>query len=89
MTRGRRVTPFHVLVGPDTRFDLASNAKQCTAAVIFSLALERRLALDTDVRTLLPEQFPQLPELITVRDLLTHTSGLRDVYDLWSLAGKT
>ncbi len=79
----------HVAIGPTSRFNIASNAKQFTAAVILSLLLDGRLALNTNVKDLLPNALPLVDDAITVRQLLTHTSGLRDVYDLWSLAGTT
>lgn len=79
----------HVPIGPTSRFNIASNAKQFTAAVILSLVQDGRIELDADVRDLLPDALPRIDEAITVRHLITHTSGLRDVYDLWSLAGTT
>lgn len=79
----------HVRIGPESRFNIASNGKQFTAAVILSLVQEGRLSLDASVAQLLPDALPLIGERITVRHLLTHTSGLRDVYDLWSLAGTT
>lgn len=60
-----------------TVFEAASVTKQFTAAAILTLIDEGRLSLDDDVRT----YFPQLPDYghtITIRHLLTHTSGLRD-----------
>jgi CubicO group peptidase (beta-lactamase class C family) len=78
-----------VPVGPSSRFNIASNAKQFTAAVALSLVQEGRLKLDTPLRTLVPDALPLIGDAVTVRHLLTHTSGIRDVYDLWSLSGVT
>lgn len=76
-------------IGSDTRFNAASNGKQFTALCILELIDAGRLSLDTDIRTYLPELYPDITTPITIRHLLTHTSGIRDVYDLWSLQGIT
>ena len=39
------------------------------------------LDLDASVASLLPGRFPRFPETVTIRRLLTHTSGLREVYN--------
>ncbi len=70
----------------DTVFYVGSVSKQFTAAVIALLAEEGAVDLDEDIR----EYFPEIPKYvrpITVRHLVHHTSGLRDIYTLMSLAG--
>lgn len=72
--------------GPAMVYYAGSVSKQFTAAAIALLAEERRIALDDDVR----RWFPELPDYgrpITVRHLIHHTSGLRDIYVLMDLAG--
>ena len=69
-----------VPITPETIFDIGSTSKQFTAAAIALLALDGRLALDDDVRKHIPE-LPGYDKTITVRQLLHHTSGVRD-YDL-------
>lgn len=76
-------------IGPATHFNAASNGKQFTALCILDLIEAGRLALDDDIRSFLPELYPDVATPITIRHLLTHTSGIRDVYDLWSLQGIT
>ena len=49
------------------------------------LARDGKLSLDADIRTYLPE-LPDYGHRITLRHLLTHTSGLRDQWDLLALA---
>ncbi|HEV8583926.1 MAG TPA: serine hydrolase domain-containing protein [Methylomirabilota bacterium] len=64
-----------VPVTPDTVFELASVTKQFTAAAIMLLVEEGKVQLDDP----LPWHLPRAPEkwkAITVRHLLTHTSGL-------------
>ncbi len=77
------------LIGPDTRFNIASNGKQFTALAVLTLLEEGKLSLDDDIRTFFPELLPMVEEPVTIRHLLTHRSGIRDVYDLMGLQGLT
>ncbi len=76
-------------ITPDTRFNYCSNAKQFTALAVLTLAHQGRLRLDQDIRDFLPELFPDIKAPILLVHLLSHRSGIRDVYDLWSLQGTT
>ena len=71
---------------PGSAFNIGSVAKQFTALAALLLVNDGRLKLDDDVRLHLP-QLPKYPRVITVRDLLQHTTGLRDVYELLKMAG--
>lgn len=62
---------------PGTIYEAGSVSKQFTAAAILLLAQDGRLGLDDDVRTHVPE-LSDYGTPITIRHLLTHTSGLRD-----------
>lgn len=66
---------------PDTHYRLASVTKQFTAAAILTLAEERKLSIDDPIRRWLPA-LPAYADAITIRQLLTHTSGLVDYEDL-------
>ncbi|HYI11875.1 MAG TPA: serine hydrolase domain-containing protein [Thermoanaerobaculia bacterium] len=66
---------------PKTNYRLASVTKQFTAAAILLLAERGRLQLDDPVKKWLPS-LPDAADDITVRHLLTHTSGLADYEDL-------
>ena len=76
-------------IGSATRFHIVSVSKTFTAAAVLVLAARGALALDDDVRRHLPE----LPEAIsrhgtvTIRHLLSMTSGLRDVLEIERLRG--
>jgi CubicO group peptidase (beta-lactamase class C family) len=70
---------------PTTVVHAASVAKQVTALAVLLLERDGRLALDDDVRKHLPE-LPDWGQRITLRHLLTHTSGLRDFFELLILA---
>lgn len=64
-------------VTPATNFRLASVTKQFTAAAILLLAEDGRLGLDEPARKWLPT-LPAAANVVTIRQLLTHTSGLVD-----------
>lgn len=72
-----------------SRFNIASNAKQFTALAILILEEQGKLKLSEDIRTYLPELYPNLETPVRIAHLIQHTSGIRDVYDLWSLQGIT
>lgn len=65
-------------VTPATVFEYNSISKQFTAALVLKLVEEGRLSLDDPVARRLPD-FTQLPAGLTIRDLLTHTSGMREL----------
>lgn len=75
-----------VPITPRTVFDIGSTSKQITAASVGLLALDGKLSLDDDVRKYVPE-LPDLGAKVTLRHLLTHTSGWRDYIDVMALAG--
>lgn len=64
-----------------------SVAKQFTAGAIVHLALNGRLGLDDPVTRYLKE-LPDYGAPITIRMLLNHTSGIRDMWTLFGLAGQ-
>ena len=74
---------------PMTEFSVVESgsvAKQFTAGAINYLALQGRLGLDDPIRKYLPE-LPDYGSPITIRMALNHTSGIRDMWTLFSLAG--
>lgn len=70
---------------PSTVFTVGSVAKQFTAFAVYLLAQDGKLSLDDDVRKYVPQLM--VPDTITIEQLLHHTSGLRDYYTLYTLAG--
>jgi CubicO group peptidase (beta-lactamase class C family) len=70
-----------VAATPATNYRLASMTKQFTAAAILLLAEDGRLSLADPVRKWLPT-LPAAADGITIRHLLTHTSGLIDYEDV-------
>lgn len=71
---------------PQTIFEAGSVSKQFTAAAVLLLAQDGRLSLDDDVRKHIPE-LPAYAAPITLRHLLTHTSGLRDWGSVAAIGG--
>ena len=61
----------------DALFRMASNSKPVTAAGILALVAEGLLDLDDPVSEFLPAFASPKAKRITIRQLLTHTSGLR------------
>ena len=76
----------HVPNTPSTIFEAGSVSKQFTTAAIILLAMDGELSLDDDVREYVPE-LPDYGETITIRHLMTHTSGLRDWGSVASVSG--
>ena len=75
-----------VALSPQSVFDIGSTSKQFTAMSIMLLARDGKLSLDDDIRKYIPE-LPSYGKTITIRHILTHTSGIRDYLTLWALAG--
>lgn len=74
----RAVQPVREPMSPDTIFDAASLTKvMATAPAIMRLIEQARVKLDAPVCTYLPEFAAHGKEAVTIRHLLTHTSGLR------------
>ena len=65
---------------PHTNYRLASVTKQFTALAILMLSERGKLSLDDPISRFFPE-FPAYGAGITIRQLLTHTSGLPDYED--------
>lgn len=70
----------------ETRTNIGSTSKQFTAFAIALLADRGALSLDDDVRRHVPE-LPDLGETVTLRHLLTHTSGYREFLNALAIGG--
>ena len=71
-------------VGPRTVYDLASLTKVVALTTVTMFAVdEGRIRLDDPVQHYLPEFIGPNKELVTVRHLLTHSSGLPAHRPLW------
>ncbi|HEX7990595.1 MAG TPA: serine hydrolase domain-containing protein, partial [Stenotrophomonas sp.] len=68
-------------VTPASNFRLASVSKQFTAAAILLLAEDGKLGIDDPLKKWLPS-LPAVADTMTLRQLLSHTSGLLDYEEL-------
>src|SRR5450432_238462 len=66
---------WKIPASPTTRYRLASNTKQFTAAAIMLLQERGKLKIQDPIRNYLPEA-PAAWDKITIFNLLTHTSGI-------------
>ena len=78
-----------VKITPNTIFYVGSISKQFTAAAILMLAQDGKISLDDPVRKYIPE-LTDFGAPVTLRQMLHHTSGLRDYeqllwFDGWRL----
>lgn len=65
--------------GPETTFEIGSVSKTFAGTLLAQAILDGKLSLDTDVRSLLYQDYPNLAyadKPILVRHLVTHMSGL-------------
>jgi CubicO group peptidase (beta-lactamase class C family) len=67
----------HIPITPQTRFDVASVAKQFTGLSVAMLVEQGKLSLEDDIHKYLPD-VPDFGKPITINHLVHHTSGLRD-----------
>jgi CubicO group peptidase (beta-lactamase class C family) len=77
---------YNIPITPSTVFHIASLSKQFTAFSILLLEGEGKLSINDDVRKYIPE-IPDFGKVITLNELMHHTSGLRDQWDLLAMAG--
>ena len=73
-------------IQPNTVFYIGSVSKQFVTAAILLLEEQGKIDLDDDIR----KYFPELPDYgypINIRNLIHHTSGIRDYLQLWQMSG--
>ncbi|WP_299365893.1 serine hydrolase [Winogradskyella sp.] len=70
----------------ETSFHIASVSKQFTAFAILLLEDEGKLSQDDDIRRYIPEMH-EFEHKITIKNLLNHTSGIKDQWNLLRLSG--
>ena len=75
-----------VPLSPKSVFYMGSVSKQFTAAAIVLAGEQGYLSLDDDVRKYIPE-LPVYGHVVTLRQMIHQTSGLRDFYTLLGLSG--
>lgn len=75
--------PFEVM----TPTNIGSTSKQFTAFAIQLLADRGQLSLDDDIRKYFPE-IPDFGKTVTIRHLITHTSGYREFLNTLAMTGR-
>ena len=86
-SRGHADLENDIPATPHSVYRIGSLTKQFTAAAVMLLVERGALTLDDELRTLIPE-YPALGHGITVRHLLTHTSGITNFTELPEFAEK-
>lgn len=72
--------------GPSVPMRIASLSKQFLVTVALLLAEEGKLAIDDDVRRHLPD-LPDYGPIVTIADLMSNQSGIRDFLEMRLLVG--
>jgi CubicO group peptidase (beta-lactamase class C family) len=68
-------------VTSSTNFNICSMTKQFTAYCILKLASEKKLSLDDKIDKYFPDFNSKIAGIVTIRHLLTHSSGIIDHYN--------
>lgn len=76
---------FGIPIESNSRFMIASVSKQFAAASLLMLNQQDKLHLDDDLRPSI-DYISHFDQPITARQLIIHTSGIRDIYNLLSIA---
>ena len=79
---------LNVPITPETVFAVASITKSFTAMSVLLAAEQGKLSLDDEVQKYIPE-WRDRDDHITIRHLLTHTSGIRDGFTLLGWASSS
>ena len=83
---GMATLEFNAPITSSTIFHIASESKQYVAFCMLLLEQQGRLSLDDDIRKYL-DWVPDFGKKITIKNLIYHTSGLRDQWQLLANAG--
>lgn len=70
----------HMPITPSTNFNICSMTKQFTAYAILQLHREGTLSLDDKLSRFFPDFTPTVASIVSVRHLLTHSSGIMEHY---------
>lgn len=71
---------FDAELSPENKFQIGSITKQFTAVLILKLEEEGKINLTDSIQKYIPE-FPNKGKTITIKHLLTHTSGIPEYMD--------
>lgn len=77
---------YGIPAGPSTVYQVASVSKQVTALAVLLLENQGKLSLNDNLADYFPD-FPDYAKGITLKNLMYHTSGLRDYWEVLEAAG--
>ena len=77
---------YDIPITPSSVFHVASVSKQFTAFAVSLLAADGEVSWEDNIREYVPE-VPDFGEVITLRQLANHISGIRDQWSLLRMAG--
>jgi CubicO group peptidase (beta-lactamase class C family) len=80
---------YDIKISPKSVFDIASISKQFTAFSILLLEQEGKLNLDDPIHKFIPELPIYKEGKVTVRQVLYHTSGIKEYIKFWIATGHT
>jgi len=69
-------------ISSSTNFNVGSLTKQFTAMVILQLAEKKKILFDDKLSRFFPQMNKKIADAITIKEMLTHSSGLVEHYDL-------
>ena len=78
---------YDVPMTENTLHNIGSTSKHFLALGLLLLQEEGKLSLDDDVRQYIPE-LPEFEHTVTLRNLITHTSGYREFINLMIMTGR-
>lgn len=83
---GQASLEFNVPNTDTTLYNIASVSKQFTAYAMLLLEEQGKISLDDEIHKYFPE-FKDLGHPVTIRQMIHHTSGLRSLHALMTMAG--
>lgn len=78
---------YEIPMNPDTRHNIGSTSKHFLTFGLLLLEEQGKLSLDDDIRKHIPE-LPDFEQKVTLRHIITHTSGYREFLNLLAMTGR-
>lgn len=78
---------YDIPMGADTRHNIGSTSKHFLTFGLLLLEEQGKLSLEDDIRKYLPE-LPEFEHEVTLRNIVTHTSGYREFLNLVAMTGR-
>jgi len=78
---------YDIPMDENTGMSIASVSKQFTGMAVMLMVAEGKMDLDEDIRTYIPE-LQDFGTPITLRNMLNHTSGYREIFNFLPMSGR-